>query len=174
MNGKVNCLIGDTGTGKTTLIKQYARKAGVKEIHCYARINSDFKEQGAKVYTNFGEFLRVVSRKKDSFIIIDEAVTCLPKKLNIKMDKPNDLHNIVSDMLVNARKMNNFVFIVYHSFSQVLTEWLIPYLHYMIVFRTNDLLQYQARRFQSFPEIYQYLTGETISKNLVKRTIKLR
>lgn len=172
--GKVNCLVGDTGTGKTTLIKQFAKAAGDKEIHCYVRIDGDFKIKNAKVYTNFAEFVSVTVRKKNSIIIIDEAFTALPNKLNVKMGKPHDLHNQIADLLVNARKMNNFIFIVYHSFSQIPTQWLIPYLHYLIIFRTNDLLQYQTQRFQSFPLIQQYLNGEIINKNFVKRTIKLR
>lgn len=172
--GKVNCLVGITGSGKTTLIKQYAKKAIGKEIICYARIESDIDIKGAKVYTDFLQFLDAVVRAKDCIIIIDEAFTCLPKKLNIKIGKPNDPHNKIADLLVNARKMNNFVFILFHAFSQVPTEWLIPYLDYFIAFLTNDLMQYQIQRFRSFPLIVEYLSGKLISKKFAKRTIKLR
>jgi len=158
-NGKVVCLAGETGSGKGTFIKDKCNEAGEKEVICYLRIRDDFKVPGkkVKVFTNFIEFLRYAHTKKDCIIIIDEAFTCLPKKLNISMTNPNHPHNLLADILVNARKLNNFVFIVYHSLSQIPTEWLIPYLNWLLRFFTNDLIQYQLQRFKSFPKIHNSL-----------------
>lgn len=174
-NGKVNCLVGDTGTGKTTLLKEkYCSKVTDKNIFAYVRLDDDFDIKNSQTYNNFMQFLTKIHRVKDSLIIIDEAWTALPEKLSIKINNPKHPHNMLADVLVNARKMNNFVFIIYHSFSQVPTQWLIPYLHYFIIYRTNDLLQYQYTRFKSFPEIAKYLKGKPIKENFVKKEIKLR
>jgi hypothetical protein len=175
MNGKVNCLVGDTGTGKTTLIKEkYCSKVKDKDIIAYVRLDDDFDIPKAIVYNNGIKFIQAAHRAKNSLIIIDEAWTLLPDKLNIKIDNPKHPHNMLADILVNARKMNNFVFIIYHAFSQVPTQWLIPYLHYFIIYRTNDLLQYQQQRFRSFPEISKYLSGQPIKQNYINKQLKLR
>ena len=173
--GKVNCLVGHTKTGKTTFIKEkFCNKVDNKEILAYVRIRDDFNIEGAKVYNNFEEFLRLVSKKKDSLIIIDEAWTALPQTINVSMGKPNKLDNILADFLVNAPKMNNFVFIIYHSFSQIPSKWLIPYLDFLIAFKTNDMYNVQIRRFTSYPEIARYLSGKPITENYIKKTLKLR
>lgn len=173
--GKVIDLVGHTRTGKTTFIKKnYCSKVRDKKIFAYVRLRDDFYIEGAIVFNNFQNFLRVVSKEKDCLIIIDEAWTTLPDKLNISMTNPKKLDNILADFLVNAPKMNNFVFIIHHAFAQIPSKWLIPYLDYLIAFKTNDMLNTQVRRFQSFPEIARYLSGKTITENYVKKTLKLR
>ena len=173
--GKVNVLAGHTKTGKTTFIKNtFCNNAGDKEIIAYVRLRDDFNITGAKVFNNFVEFLHYIKDKKNCLIIIDEGWTALPDKLNITMGKPNKLDNILADFLVNAPKMNNFVFIIYHAFAQIPNKWLIPYLDYLIAFKTNDMYNIQVRRFQSFPEIARYLSGKPITENYVKKTLKLR
>ena len=125
--GKVIDLVGHTRTGKTTFIKNnFCNKAPNKEIIAYVRLRDDFNIAGATVFNNFQEFLRYVSNKKDCLIIIDEGLTALPDKLNISMSNPNKLDNILADFLVNAPKMNNFVFIIHHAFAQIPYKWLIP------------------------------------------------
>jgi hypothetical protein len=153
MNGKINCMVGETGSGKTTRIKKYSQKAGDRETLIYLRMKDDFTGKNIKKFTNFPLFLKAANKKKDAIILIDEAFTCLPKKLNIRMDKPEKIDNQLADFLVNARKFNNLVFINFHALQQVPTEWLIPYLDYFFRFTTNDLLQYQIQRFKSFPNI---------------------
>ncbi len=173
--GKVIGLVGRRKVGKTSLIKEkYCSNLKGREVHAYCRIKDDFSDvPNVTTYTNFAEFIRVVSRKKNIVIIIDEAFTCLPEKLTPKMNDQNNLHNLLADVLVNASKMNNFVFIIYHNFQQIPTQWLIPYLNYLIAFATNDQFNYQLNRFRSFPEICEYLEGEPIEENFVKQTIKI-
>lgn len=162
-NGKVICLVGETGSGKTTYVKEWVSKSK-KELIAYCRIREDIGMKG-KIYTNFLDFIEEANTKKDSHIFIDEAFTCLPKRLNIKPDKPENIHNQIADFLVNSRKLNNFVWILYHSLSQVPTDWIIPYLNYFVRFQTNDQLNYQLTRFSSFPNITNSLINyPTIDK----------
>ncbi len=156
-NGKVIAVVGHTGAGKTTFVKKFSSRFKSSDTYCYMRITSDWEDKRIKAFTNFEHFIRVANTKKNKFFFIDEAVTCLPKKLVVKMDNPRHIHNQLADFLVNARKMNNFVFIGLHSVAQIPTEWLIPYLDYLVRFKTNDLMQYQSRRFSSFPEIAKSL-----------------
>ncbi len=161
MHGKVICLAGELGAGKTTYIKKYASKVKSKQIICYLRISDDWEDENVSTYTNFVEFLKFANAQRNTLFIIDEAFTCLPKELRVKMGKPNDIHNQLADFLVNCRKLNNFIFIIYHAISQIPTEWLLPYLHYFVRFNTTDLMQYQINRFRSFP---------LIAENLIKVT----
>lgn len=173
-NGKVIAIVGDTGAGKTTYVKNFSARCKRKEIICYLRIRTDLEDQKIIKYTNFEEFLNVASKKKNTLFLIDEAFTCMPKKLNVKMNKPNDMNNKLVDFLVNSRKMNNFVFIIFHSLSQIPTEWLIPYLNYIVRFKTQDLLQYQVSRFKSFPQIHSNLIEVPTVADYKPITLKLR
>ncbi|MGZ3883553.1 MAG: ATP-binding protein, partial [Bacteroidia bacterium] len=155
-NGKIVAVVGCTGEGKTTFVKKFSGGTN-KKVYCYLRIESDFIDSNTKVFTNFMDFLKEAHTKSNCVFIIDEAVTCLPKKLSVRMDKPNSPHNMLSDFLVNARKSNNFVFIIMHALAQVPTDWLIPYLDYFVRFNTNDMMQYQLQRFREFPEIVNNL-----------------
>jgi hypothetical protein len=161
MNGKVICIAGELGAGKTTYIKKMAKKVKSKQIICYLRISDDWEDDSVSTYTNFESFLRFANCQRNTLFIIDEAFTCLPKKLVVKMGKPNNIHNQLADFLVNCRKLNNFIFIIYHSISQIPTEWLLPYLHYFVRFNTTDLMQYQIARFKSFPNIADNLVKVT-------------
>ena len=171
--GKVAAIVGELGTGKTTFIKKFAKKCK-KKIVCYLRLNSDWEEEGIKTFTNFEQFINYANQQKDTLFIIDEAFTCLPKKLNVKMNKPNDMNNKLADFLVNCRKLNNFIFIIFHSLSQIPSEWLIPYLDYLIRYKTNDLLQYQISRFKSFANIVRNLIEVKTVPDFKPVILKLR
>lgn len=173
-DGKVNCLVGDMGSGKTTFVTKNFCEKTKREILCYLRVRSDFPIKRAKVFTNFMDFIATANTKTNCIFFIDEAFTCLPKRLNIRPDKPDKIDNQLADFLVNARKLNNFVFIVYHSLNQVPTDWLISYLDYFVRFRTNDLMQYQFNRFSSFPNIIRSLQEKNITENFVYDVIKIR
>lgn len=154
-NGKVCCLVGETGVGKTTYVKEFVAESEKKLIG-YCRIREDIDLKG-HIHTNFVDFINECNSVTNHHIFIDEAFTCLPKRILIKPDKPENIHNQIADLLVNARKLNNWVWIIYHSLSQVPTEWIIPYLNYFVRFQTNDQINYQKTRFSSFPNIVKSL-----------------
>lgn len=157
MKGKVVLLLGATGEGKSTYADHKFKTE--RQTICYLRIETDMEGKNLIKFTNFMEFLKFSRRKKNKKFIIDEAFSCLPKTLNIKMDNPEHPHNILADFLLNARKLNNFILIPLHACKQI-PEWLLPYCDYVIRFNTNDQFQYQAQRFISFPTFEQSLRDE--------------
>lgn len=157
-------MLGATGEGKTTYYKNKFKSD--RQTICYLRIPSDFEGENAIVFTNFMKMLHHIRTKKNKKVFVDEAWTCFPKKLEIKMDNQNHPHNILADYLVNARKMNNFFTCALHSFKQM-PEWMPTYLDYVIRFNTLDQFQYQAKRFSAFPIIEHSLTNEPIIKEKI-------
>lgn len=146
MNGKVNTLVGETGAGKGSFVKGKL-KISKRKKYAYVRIKKDFPDD-VEQFTDFDLFLEKINTVKDSIIIIDEAFTILPNKINQNKKRDRDLITF----LVNARKLNNFVFIIYHAFNQV-PIWVISYSDFFIRFNTNDQLQFQRNRFLSYPLI---------------------
>ncbi len=155
MNGKTICLVGETRVGKTTFVKEKI-KASDKPLIGYCRIRQDLNLKG-KIYTDFSAFIQHANRVTNHHLFIDEAFTCMPEKLLIKPDKPENIHNQIADMLVNAPKLNNWVWIIFHGLNQVPTRWLLMYLNYFARFQTNDEIDVQLRRFRTFPAIVKSL-----------------
>lgn len=172
-NGQVICVTGATGEGKTTFIKNKFTTKTKRKTLLYLRVVSDFESSKVKKFTNFAELIREARNEQNIIVIVDEAFTCLPDKLNIKMDKPDYIHNQFSDVLVNARKMNVLFIIILHSCSQI-PKWLVPYLDWLIRFNTNDQLEYQIQRFKSFPIIANSLLKRPTLPKYKPEILKLR
>lgn len=170
-NGKVIVIVGATGEGKTTYIKNKFKSD--RQTICYLRIESDFEGNNVIRFTNFMYLLKHMRRKKNKKCFIDEAFTCLPKRLEIKMNNPDHPHNILADFLVNARKMNNFIVIILHSLKQI-PEWLPTYMDYLIRFNTNDQFKYQAQRFSAFTIIEESIKQQPlITEKIIMNGIKI-
>jgi hypothetical protein len=174
--GKIAAIVGVTGAGKTSFIKDnFASQCTNKKILIYATVRSDFDDfPNAIVFTNFSDFLDAALKEKDALCIIDEAFSCLPDKLNIKPDKPKNIHNKIARFLTDSRKLNRFVIIIFHALAQVPTQWLLHYLDYFIRFTTQDLLQYQIQRFKSFPNIVQNLIKFPVLPKFTPHKLKMR
>ena len=63
--GKIICLVGKPGEGKTTYVKKFAVN---KTAICYLRIESDFTGAKVKTFTNFPLFLKEGNKKKTLFV----------------------------------------------------------------------------------------------------------
>jgi len=173
--GKVAAVAGVTGAGKTSFIKKEFAALTKKKILVYATVRSDFKDfPNAIIFTNFVEFIDAALKEKDCLCIIDEAFSCLPEKLNIRPDKPNSIDNKIARFLLDSRKFNRFVLILFHALAQVPTKWLLHYLDWFIRFTTQDLLQYQEQRFKSFPNIVENLKRFPVLPNFIPHKLKMR
>lgn len=165
----VNILVGDFGTGKTTYLKKNFVNRTKKDKLIYALISKDF--DGLPCERNFKTYVDKAVSKKDTLFIIDEARTAIPKQ-EPDVSRGDFDRNLITWFL-NARKCNNFIFIVFHSLREI-PIWLISYSDMFIRFRTNDLLQHQINRFQSFPAIVESIHEQPTMKNFDWQEITIR
>lgn len=172
-NGAVICVAGSTGEGKSTFVKQKFTSKHKRETLLYLTVRSDFEGAKVKKFTNFGELIKVARNKQNIVVIVDEAFTCLPEKLNIKMDKPDYIHNQFAEVLVNARKLNVLFIFLVHSLDQI-PKWLVRYLNWLIRFNTLDQFEYQEQRFKSFPIIVNSLKNKRSLPKFKPDILKLR
>jgi len=146
----VNIVVGDFGTGKTTYLKNNFVLKTKRDTLIYALISQDFG--GLHCERNFKKYVDLAVTKSNTLFIIDEAKTAIPKQ-EPDVSRGDFDYKLVTWFL-NARKCNNFIFIVFHSLREI-PIWLISYSDMFIRFRTNDLFQHQLNRFQSFPPIVE-------------------
>ena len=138
-------IVGDFGTGKTTLMKSMLEKTKQEKL-VFALVRNDYQYP---IYQDFKKYISMAVTKKDTAFVIDEARAVLPKK---DPDPKKKHEGELLRFFINARKLNNFIFIVYHALNEV-PIWLLNYSDKFIRFRTNDQIQYQVNRFRSFPTV---------------------
>jgi hypothetical protein len=145
-------LAGDFGAGKTTYAKKNFIEPAKQRVLAYALLKKDLP--GVPTTTDFVGFVTNAVKLNNTTFFIDEASTAFPDE---KPDARRSTFN--RNMLVwllNARKFNNILIIVYHDMGEI-PLWLVKKSDYFVRFRTNDLLQYQISRFSSFPNIVKNL-----------------
>lgn len=153
-------IVGDFGAGKTTFLKEKFLNKTQKQKMVYALIKKDI---GGNVYNNFKSYIGDAVKLSNTTFVVDEAATALPRKEPDPSKGKFPLELLT--WFLNARKCNNAVFIVYHTLREI-PIWLISYSDYFIRFKTNDLIQFQKMRFQSFPNIVQSLEKNNFPKNI--------
>jgi hypothetical protein len=147
-------IVGAMGSGKTTLMKEKFIKGCKMNAEAFAPKPKDFAEcKNVKVYPDFTFMLKNSKNKVDTLYVVDEAFTVIPKK---EPDVTKQYEKDLAEWLVNSRKCNNLIFMVFHSLKQVPT-WLLAYSEVFIRFGTMDQLQFQKNRFDSFPPVVESL-----------------
>lgn len=168
-NGKIIIVVGDFGAGKTTMLKTQFLKPSKKEKLIYALIKKDLGDYPYE--RDFKEYINIGVTKANTLFVIDEASTAIPNKQPEPSKK--DFDNKLITWFLNARKCNNYIFIVYHTLREI-PIWLISYSDYFLRFRTNDLLQHQRNRFISFPNVVKSIDTIPTMKNFEYDEIKVR
>lgn len=141
--GGVYIVAGRMGCGKTTFVKALMQSTDCFKA-AYALVKCDYDE--VTQFKDYEYFLHLMNSKTDSIFVIDEAYTCLPDALQVRT-KPLD--RMLAEILVNSRKYNNLIFIVFHNLQQM-KKWLPAYTNYFVRFNTQDQISYQLARFKSY------------------------
>ena len=151
-NGQIIINVGEPGTGKTKLCKDYIEIVK-KQPLVYATMEKDFS---FPIIEDEDIFWNLCDRRKDTCILVDEAETTIRK--NDPQRTANKIAKLQVRCFGNARKLNNLYLINFHALAQV-PEWLLDCGGVTLInrFQTKDKLQKQIRRFESFPDLVSSL-----------------
>lgn len=149
----VTIVVGEMGWGKTTYLKEWLDRAKQrnKGSLIYCCVSEDFRNENP--ITSRAKYLDQAVKMKNTLFIVDEAVTFMPsEKPDIEKKEGWQLYT----WLVNSRKLNNMIFVVFHSLRDV-PLWLLMYTKVFARFQTMDQVNVQARRFKSYTPLYNNL-----------------
>ena len=124
------CVVGFTGTGKTTYINGLLRKYGGLFTPVIFDINSE------QLYANYAtdksgdvdKFIKKAETCKESLIVFEEAT--------IFFKYPADAKKVVR-MLIQKRHNKNIIVYVFHSLRAVPVD-ILDYINYLVLFHTQD------------------------------------
>lgn len=170
MDGLVVIIVGEMGMGKTTYIKSFLNRTKKKKI-IYALIQKDFGKV-SNFHTNIRSFVSQCVLEKDSINVVDEAKTAFSHNDPNPNRKDNHERNLLV-WLENSRKCNNAILISFKMLRDI-PLWLLGYCNFFVRFQTNDQINIQARRFDSFPNIVKSLNDYPVIKKFSCDEIKIR
>ena len=127
MGGQSVIIVGGTGVGKTTFIKERLKKVHPKALLLYD-VNNEYTDIIKAPLIDFKKFTEIATRVKNGVIVFEEATIFLNNK-----GSNADLY----DILVRKRHTNNTIFLVFHSF-RFIPSYIYNLCNRVIVFKTND------------------------------------
>lgn len=140
---KLVAITGNTGTGKTTLVKKIASKFDRVAIF---DINNEYKGYG-RCFFDTKQLLEFLSKHKNIIVIIDEATAFFSYR---------GYSNELNRMLQLRRHNGHFFLFIYHSINFI-PKYLRMYLNYVIVFKQNtDITELNGVKIEIPKEIYKY------------------
>ena len=166
----VSIVIGGFGEGKTTMLKTNYLKKTKNKKRIYCLVKNDFADLGLQAERSFKVFVRDAVKQTNTMFVVDEARSALKHK---EPDAEKEHDRLLITWLLNARKYNNMVFIVFHSFHEI-PVWLLMYSHYILRFNTQDQLNYQRTRFSSYPNIVKSIDDFPTIQKYEYDEIKIR
>lgn len=160
-------VVGSPGMGKTTeILKHFQSFKGYKIFFTYPNKQKDielFKQCGAHVYTDFAEFMYEVLKHPGCLAACDEADDFFPEEepkakrfWNKKEGKIKFIPDPQIQMLSTGRSELTFLYVILHDLKG-LRVWMVKYITGLIRFMTNDQLNIQVKRFESWPELVKNL-----------------
>lgn len=137
-------IVGQTGTGKTTLIKSILKRAS-KPFFIYD-INGEYESNLNRLnkYSEFKEFLQAAALKTSTAIVFEEA-TIFFRHTHSEAE--------MLDLLIRKRHTRNLILLNFHSLKAV-PKNILDFCNFLVIKKTNDNKQDVFRKFGP-GEIYQ-------------------
>lgn len=120
-------IVGTTGTGKTTHVKELIRKS--KGNFIVYDVNNEYGTR--EELPTIEDFMKAANRKRNCLIIFEEATIFFSNRSTNK-----DLR----ELLVRKRHTNNFIVLVFHSIRTIPKE-ITDLLDFIYLRKTNDTEQ---------------------------------
>ena len=150
---KAVIIVGNTGRGKSTAARELLDIAKIegREIFVYDP-NAEYKKYYGGEFTHVSEFLNKVSKKKNAFILFEEATIFFSNK---------GYSELLVDMLVRKRHQNNEIVLLFHSLRSIPT-YILELCNFLVLYKTNDRENYINKTFEGYDDI---LTAFNLLKN---------
>jgi len=152
MSGKSIIVVGGTGTGKTTLIKERLKNVDKRSLHLYD-VNNEYTEFYTEPFGSFERFAKKAQRLNDAVIVFEEATIFLSNKGS---------NSQVRDILVRKRHTNCTIFFVFHSLRSV-PRWVYDLSNFVVLLKTNDSESSVVSRFEDdrFTQVFLRVQKES-------------
>lgn len=127
MSGKAIILIGGTGAGKTTFLKERLKKVNPDNIYLFD-INAEYLDLYKKPFVQFDKFTETANKITGGLIVFEEATIFLDNKGS---------DSTLREILVRKRHTKNTIYLVFHAFRFV-PRYIYNLCNTIVVFRSND------------------------------------
>lgn len=138
MSASAIIIVGATGTGKTTFVKERLKNVHSTALHLYD-INKEYGDFYKQPFTSFEKFTTAAQKKTDSVLVFEEATIFLSNRSS---------NDGLRDILVRKRHANNTIFLVFHSLRTI-PRYIFDLSNYVVLFKTNDSETLVQQRFEN-------------------------
>jgi len=107
--GAAYIIVGTTGTGKTTFVKERLKKVKLNALYLYD-VNREYTEFKNEPLPKFDNFLLKATSLKNAVMVFEEATIFFGNK--------SSSHEM-TELLVRKRHTNNTIFLVFHSLRAI-------------------------------------------------------
>lgn len=121
------CIIGMTGTGKTTEAKKLLQSFAISDKLIYD-INGEYSEYSQGKLLSIQEFIKKASSVNNSIILFEESTIFFSNRGRSEE---------VIDILVRKRHTNNIPIFIFHSIRSV-PKYILELIDYFYIKKTND------------------------------------
>jgi ABC-type Mn2+/Zn2+ transport system ATPase subunit len=129
-------IIGTTGTGKTTFVKDRLKNANKNSIYLYD-VNNEYTEFYDYPFVSMDLFLEKAIKLKNAVIVFEEATIFFSNKSSNKE---------ITELLVRKRHTKNTIFLIFHSLRSVPRN-ITDLVNHLIIFKTTDSEQVVKNKF---------------------------
>lgn len=149
--GKCVVIVGNTGTGKTTLLKKIIDNS--QQLKFIYDVNNEYSCIGAKKEVSFKDFLMEATKKRNTLICFEEATIFFRHAKNSEE---------ILNLLVRKRHTQNNIILNFHAIHQI-PLFVFDFVNFLILKKTNDheknIQKFLER--EDFAEAYEDVKNST-------------
>jgi len=145
--GKAIIIVGATGSGKSTFVKELITPVDVNRLHIYDVNREYFPDEPL---SDFDQFLITATKLDESVIIFEEATIFFSNRGNDKR---------MRQLLVGKRHARNIIILLFHSIRAI-PYYIFDLVNFVVLFNTNDEEPIVKEKYELLLPAYQATHGK--------------